>query len=143
MENLTKTIQENIEIIEPSVFDALLQAVECATGYTLQCVGLTASLYEYTISFYGDWEDDYALVVEDFGKMCSGKWVQCEATEEQLVAMKARLDEAVASIEKYIAHEELNAAWWRQEAIDAQLEGDTGSLYSNGFSYENGISRYG
>ena len=130
MKNFTKITQENIEIIEQAVFDALLDTVECSTGYTLQCVGLTASLQEYTISFYGDWEDDYALVVEDFGKMGLGKWVQCEATEEQLIAMKARLDEAVATIEKYIVHEEVNAGWWLQEAIDVSMYGDPGPLYS-------------
>ena len=126
----SKIVIHSAPVISASLFTAILAAGKCDTGIDIDCVGITASYFQYTISFYGDREDDYALKVEDFGKLAKGKWMQYAPTTEQLDRLKSRLDLEVETIEQHIVALEQEELRTLQEEIYYERYGHPGAIYS-------------
>ncbi|MEM1337813.1 MAG: hypothetical protein AAF634_10085 [Bacteroidota bacterium] len=126
----SKIAIQAVPVLRASLFATILSRATCDTGMDVDCIGITASYRHYTISFYGDRKDNYALMVEDFGKLDKGKWIQFEPTTEQLNCLEQRLEAEVERIEQHIVtleHEELRRL---QEEWYYQKYGHPGALYS-------------
>jgi len=117
-------------VLGQNLFTKILSKAQCDTGLDADCVGMTASYFQFTISFYGDGKNGYALNVEDFGRMEKGGWIQYEPTTVQLDLLQKRLEAEVERIEQHIVSFEVQDELIRQEEFYEEQYGHAGALYS-------------
>ena len=79
-----------MEHLKKSVFENLLKHAECQTGQDTEVIGFVADYRNNSMSFYSD-EDD--TIIEDYGRVFRGKWMQLEPTKEQIEQMTKLIDE--------------------------------------------------
>jgi hypothetical protein len=70
--------------METSTFNLLKQNITRHTANDLETVGFVAKSSIYEMGFYMTVGNNYKVIVEDFGKMLNGKWIQDEPTSEQV-----------------------------------------------------------
>ena len=85
--------------MENRIIDHLITNVKPYTGKDLETVGLESEYENYKVSFYGLKEDNYKLVVEDFGLSINQKWRQYYPTDMQLELMQVKLIKAVSELQ--------------------------------------------
>lgn len=73
------------------IFFELMHNLKCETGNDLDCIGFRVKYKGYEVSFHGELENNYDVVVDDFGKMVSGKWVGVNPRAYQLGLMNIKL----------------------------------------------------
>ncbi len=119
MKNIN-TLPKKFDNIE---FKTLLNRLTVDTDNGLEVLGLRSKHRSNEISFYGNEEDNYTLIVEDFGKMVKGKWIELEPTSEQLEQLKSALSTAVDKVSNELEEAE------RQEIIDQRDAYEMESTY--------------
>lgn len=76
-------------IMKPT--DKLTTTIAKATpehsGFGVEKIVFKGKHFNYEASFYADEEDNYDLIVEDFGRMYKGKWQQLEPSSAQINLM--------------------------------------------------------
>ena len=85
--------------MENRIIDHLITNVKPYTGKDLETVGLESKYENYKVSFYGLKENNYKLVVEDFGLSINQKWRQYYPTDMQLELMQVKLIKAVSELQ--------------------------------------------
>ena len=85
--------------MENRIIDHLITNVKLYTGKDLETVGLQSEYENYKVSFYGIKENNYKLVVEDFGLSINQKWRQYYPTDMQLELMQVKLIKAVSDLQ--------------------------------------------
>jgi hypothetical protein len=70
------------------IFIKLMESLKCTSGDELDTVGFESCHGSYSMNFHGEMKNGHHLVVEDFGRMSVGKWVQMETTEGQRLKMQ-------------------------------------------------------
>ena len=129
------TTKEHIEngqkapIIRQSVFNKLMEAVECETGNDLDIVGLGTRIFGYSIGFYGEQDNGHELIIDEFGHFVEGDWVTCNPTPKQLETMKSMLSKEIKRIQSEIEQEELDEAYALQCEADEMRLGHPGAIY--------------
>jgi len=81
---------KKMEHLKKSIFENLLKNAECQTGQDTEVIGFVSEYRNNSMSFYSD-EDD--TIVEDYGRVFRGKWMQLEPTKEQKEQMTKLIDE--------------------------------------------------
>ncbi len=122
--------EENNPQILQSVFLNVMQYAECETGDSLDSIAFTASNYGYTIGFYAEQSNGHKLIVDEFGHMVKGEWVECEPTQEQLNHMERLIKKEINRIHGVIEQEELDEAYALQCEADETRYGTTGAIYN-------------
>lgn len=112
-----------------SVFRAVMRHCKCDTGESVETVGLSASMFGYVVSFYGEMESNHELIVEEFGHNIKDGWIDCTPTEVQMETMKKALETEVAKLSKLIEEEELEEAITLQADADELRYGHPGAIY--------------
>ena len=77
--------------IPQNIFTQLIERAVCDTGEDTSLIGLRSKIGNYELSFYAEDQDDYLLIVEDFGKMIKGKWEQFVPTKNQKLIMRKKI----------------------------------------------------
>lgn len=91
--------------MENRILDHLINNTTLYTGDDLDTVGLESVYENYKVSFYGLKENEYKLVVEDFGLTINQKWRQYYPTGPQLELMQLKLATTVIILQKKIIEE--------------------------------------
>lgn len=74
--------------------------LQLETGNDLDAIGFKSSRGPFQISFYGEMENNYKLIVEDFGmNQMGGGWEVMQPTDEQILLMQRALLAKRAEIE--------------------------------------------
>jgi hypothetical protein len=80
------------------IFDKLKDKIELDTDNDKELIGCSAKHNKYEISFFAEESNNYILVVENFGRMFRGNWVEDEPTEEQLEEMQKIINQKVIDV---------------------------------------------
>lgn len=95
-------------ILKDTVFKKLVQALS-PTDSTLENVFLEAEWGKHRLSFYALPEDNYTLMIEDFGFESKGVWYQANPTDNQLKTLEdlleKELDRLYTSTEQTLDYE--------------------------------------
>lgn len=120
-----------MEKLDLEIFTGLLKNLKCETGNEKDVIGFRAKYKGYEISFHGELDDNYDVIVGDFGRMLNGKWEQAEPKQYQLQLMKIKLQ----SKNTNITIQEIKILQQESDAIDREIEidkyGPEGAIYSN------------
>lgn len=100
------------------------------TGNDIETVGLSSTFGNITISCYGELDSNHELIIEDFGEMRKGKWVQMQPTESQIDALKALLSSEVEKVNQVKSDQEREQSEQLQHERDYYKYGQEGALYS-------------
>ena len=130
METETKT-PSNATLIGLEVFKGLMGNLKCETGDDVDIIGFISKFKSYEISFAGFMEDGYDVIVEDFGKMSSGKWIQMEPSEYQLDIMKLKIDSKRMDLQIKRCDHLLNQAEIHNREMELEKYGQEGAIYSS------------
>ena len=124
-------INQEPNIISQAIFGSLLKNAECDTGDDLDTIGFISKWMNYEMSFYVDESYGDDLVIEDFGCMRKGEWIQYQPTKKQ----KQQLNELISK--RRIEIEEEN----RQKQIEAEeLRKDQREFLNDPYSFY-GVNR--
>jgi len=118
-----------IQNIEQSVFESVMDGIECDTGDDLGTVGFMARNHDYSISFYGNQVEGHDLIVDEFGKMKNGEWVSFEPTEMQIYCMNQLIQNEVKRIQKLEEEKRNQEALAMKEDVDEMIYGHPGAMY--------------
>ena len=118
MKNLKRNAKKEITA---KIFDALIKCAKVETGNDIGTVGMGATFINYSIGFYASSDDNYKVIVEDFGMMKKGDWIQLEPTENQLAEMQKIILNKVEGIR--LSNQE------SEERFDDSFDGDYYNLY--------------
>jgi len=119
---------QNPQILQ-SVFLNVMQYVECETGDNLDSVAFTASNYGYTIGFYAEQSNGHKLIVDEFGHMVKGEWVECEPTNEQIEYLENLVKKEIKRVTDWMEGEKLEEAYALQLQADEMRYGTPGAIY--------------
>ncbi len=86
-----------MKTLTSTTFDKLIEKAICQTGDDSETIGFHSKYGCSEMSFYNDFDD---LMVEDFGMMVSGKWLQMEATQQQKEAMRKLISDKYQELTK-------------------------------------------
>ncbi|GLB47822.1 hypothetical protein [Neptunitalea lumnitzerae] len=86
-------------ILKDTVFKKLVQALS-PTDSTLENVFLEAEWGKHRLSCYALPEDNYTLMVEDFGFESKGVWYQANPTDNQLKTLEDLLEKELDRLYK-------------------------------------------
>lgn len=95
----TKVLEVN-ETLKGEFFAHLLSSAKC-DNCTLECIGFTSKWNNYSISFYASANDNFTVIVEDFGRMVKKAWQQLEPTAEQVQAMQELINSKINDAEPF------------------------------------------
>ena len=108
-------------------FHGLMENLKCETGNDNQIIGFRSKFKNFEISFHACNEDGYDLIVEDFGQMVSGKWVQ-------IVPLAYQIDEMNDKIFKKMVEVAEDRRIENKNQIDREMHmdkyGNEGAIYS-------------
>jgi hypothetical protein len=127
---ITTDSKENNPQILHSVFLNVMQYAESENGDEMDVIAFTASNYGYTIGFYANQEDGHKLIVDEFGHMVKGEWVECEPTKEQINYMENLIKKEIKRIKGVKEQEEVEHAYALQCEADEMKYGHPGAIYS-------------
>ncbi|WP_440881440.1 hypothetical protein [Tenacibaculum sp. C7A-26P2] len=116
--------------MQTRVFSRLKQKVECDTGSDLETIGFRSKNGIYEMSFYGSEEDDYKVIVEDFGCMKNQKWYQLEPTETQIITLQNIINKEADNLYKLKEQKEQED---RITELDAKALEETKSFINANF----------
>lgn len=88
-----------IATISTKIFNGLVDNCKAEDESTLEQVAFRSHYTWYGMSFYANIDDNYNLMVEDFGRNVKGVWQQHEPTEEQLNWMRQKIDAEVMRLQ--------------------------------------------
>ena len=74
--------------IGDTIFYFMIKNAVCDTKDDTEIVGFTSLWMNYEISFYINTKAQSKLIVDDFGYLKNGEWVQCQPTKIQLALMQ-------------------------------------------------------
>ena len=100
------------------------------TGDDLGQVGLSAKYNDVSIHFYGI-APDYEIVIEEFGCVVDGEWVECAPTETQRRCLRALLLKEVDNIQGRIERAKNDVTEANKEIENEMRFGATGAMYGN------------
>ena len=109
-------------------FKGLIENLKCETGTDNQTIGFRSKFNNFEMSFCGHNEDGYDVMVEDFGRMCSGKWVQMEPMAYQIDEMDTIIFNKIVELAE---SRRLADKAQIQLEIDNDKYGTEGAIYSN------------
>lgn len=98
------------------------------TGDDLGQVGLSAKHNDVSINFYG-LVPDYEIVIEEFGGVVNGEWVECSPSETQRRCLTALLLKEVDNIQVRIERAKNDAIETDKEIENEMRFGATGAIY--------------
>ncbi len=104
--------KEMTKNIDKDVFQILIQGLRCETGSAIESIKMLSEWGPYSIRFYGEMRDGHQLVLEDFGALLNGKWVEMEPTSFQMVVMQERLTQRANRIYNEMEQEHWRFAQW-------------------------------
>jgi hypothetical protein len=84
--------------MKTKIFNSLIEKVECDTGKDLETIGFRSKHSNYHLSFYGCADEDYNVLVEDFGCITDNDWKQLEPTKEQITIMQNTINNKVSEL---------------------------------------------
>lgn len=75
------------------IFNKLMAKRVCQTGTDMDGIGFSAEHGPYLISFYGESENHYKVIVDDFGFTSATGWTCLTPSQNQLKVMQKALHE--------------------------------------------------
>lgn len=107
----TQHKEKNTIIIPDIVFNKMIQNATCDAGDVDDVVGFSSEHEDWSISFYGKADDDFYMIIEDFGvfseTISGGKtWQQLLPTANQLVEMQDKINDKAEELHQEKADEE-------------------------------------
>jgi len=96
-----------------TIFNSLIQNIKLDTGTKdIETIGISANFGSYSISFYGKMEDNYKVIVEDFGMTKNNScWVILEPTQKQLDKMQKSILDKVEHVKEVLKESEEDMEW--------------------------------
>lgn len=88
------------------IFEMALEKKEVDFHFIDELVEITAQRYGFMISFYGRIEDDYKLIVDEFGRGRGKDWVGYEPTPAQIEMMEHILGSELRALRSRLEEEE-------------------------------------
>ena len=90
-------------------FDTLMKRLETEEESLHGTIAFGIRQQNYSIGFYGEAKDNFALIVDEFSRKHHNEFVECEPTEYQRLVMQAKLIDKRKELEEREAfeHEEV------------------------------------
>jgi hypothetical protein len=86
-------------VIQKSVFDQLISNIECECNDLHGTIGFSAEHGNWSLSFNAEAENDFSIILEDFGFLCQDRWIQCEPSFDQLFKMQDVINDKVTQLQ--------------------------------------------